>query len=529
MTDSVAPLPQIGAARHNLALYALIGCMPFAEFVQTGVFAFNSAPVMGAIGASPEEYSLVATLYAVVAIGMISHHRWMMERLGWRLFIQLSCALFGLGAVVCGLSDSLGGFVMGRTLMAAGGASFMTAGRMLVNNIPPSPRRFNGIRCFATGLAAGAAAGPVLAAMAISAGSWRGSFFALAPLAVIIGLLATFELQDIILAPRERTQSHFTGLLLLMGGAFVLLHALQRSAFDFFSVPLAVIGAAAAALAALVLFVHLDRLRTSPLIRFGDLAQRRYLMGLAVFCTCYLILGADNYVLGVLLQKAMGVALEPTGRYLSLGSLAGLASWAVMSRLLPRWPGPSRYYVAGFTLLFAFGCLLSRLSEEANVLHHVIPALLCHGAFVIVVLSTTAMQTFQTLQRDPTTFSHANQVKNMLSQFGIAAGMALATLCMQWRSTLHYARLSESLSATNLTLQATLATLTQYFASLHDPATASRMALAQLGQMVTQEATLMAALDYFYALSLFAALCVGLVLLEQRVRAGLQRKNALLR
>lgn len=520
-------IPQPAAtATPKWLLYGLIGSMPLAEFMQTGVVAFNAGPVMGSIGASPEEYSLVATLYAVVAIGMISHHRWWMERLGWRLFIQLSCALFGCGAVVCGTSDSLAGFALGRVLMAAGGASFMTAGRVLVNNVPPSPRRFNGIRSFATGLAAGAAAGPVLAAVAMSAGTWRTSFYALVLLAVAIGLLATVELQDGTLVPQERSQSHLTGLLLLMGGSFLLLHALQRSAFDYFSEPLTVIGAAAAALSALVLFVRLNGLRASPLIRFGDLVQRRYLVGLVVFCTCYLVLGADNYMMGVLLQKAMGVPLEPLGRYLSLGALGGIASWAVMSRLLPRQPGPTRYYVAGFSLLFLFGNLLSRLSEDANVLQHVVPAMLCHGALVIVVLSTTAMQTFQTLQRDPTTFSHANQVKNMLSQFGIAAGMALATLCMQWRSSLHYAHLSESLSSTNPVLHNTLGKLTQYFASMQGPATAPQMALAQLGQMVAQEATLMAAVDYFYALSLFAAVCVGLALLEHLVRTVLNRRKA---
>ncbi|MEO6854641.1 MAG: MFS transporter, partial [Rhodoferax sp.] len=146
MNNSVALPPPATTASPHWLLYALIGAMPLAEFMQTGVVAFNAGPVMGSIGASPEEYSLVATLYAVVAIGMISHHRWVMERLGWRLFIQLSCALFGCGAVVCGASDSLVGFAVGRALMAAGGASFMTAGRVLVNHIPPSPRRFNGIR-----------------------------------------------------------------------------------------------------------------------------------------------------------------------------------------------------------------------------------------------------------------------------------------------------------------------------------------------------------------------------------------------
>lgn len=92
--DKPIALPQAAApATSHWLLCGLIGSMPLTEFMQTGVVAFNAGPVMGSLGASPEEYNLVVALYAVVAIGMISHHRWMMERLGWRLFIQLS---FGL-------------------------------------------------------------------------------------------------------------------------------------------------------------------------------------------------------------------------------------------------------------------------------------------------------------------------------------------------------------------------------------------------------------------------------------------------
>jgi predicted chitinase len=133
---------------------------------------------------------------------------------------------------------------------------------------------------------------------------------------------------------------------------------------------------------------------------------------------------------------------------------------------------------------------------------------------VLAVLPVTAMQTFMKLQHDEETFSHANQLKNMLAQFGIAAGMALATLLMQWRSNVHYTRLAESLSPSNLALGPALEQLTQWFAATQGASVAQRMALAQVATWVTQEATLMGALDYFVALSWFAALCLGLVTAE---------------
>jgi DHA2 family multidrug resistance protein len=499
-------------------LYGLIASLPFSDFLQTGIVAFSAAPIMGDIAASPEEFSMVATLYAVVAIGMIALQRRLVEQLGWRRLVQAAGLLFGLGAMVCGLAGSLAGFTAGRLVMAVGCASFMTAARMLVNHIPPSPRRFTGIRFLAGGLAWGLAAGPLLASWALASQNWRAAFFLMVVPAALIAALAQWAPMDVV-QPRaqQRSPSHTMSLfavMALMGGSFAVLHALQRSGFDFFSEPLRLLAWGALALPVLWLFVRLNRRGGGGLIGFASLAQRRYLVGMGVFATAYLVLGANGIMLPTLLQRVLGLPLEIAGRYLGCGALAGVATLIVVTRLLPRRPGPTPYYLAGFSALLLCAWQLSRLSEGADPLRSVLPALLCNGAFVLAVLPVTAMQTFMKLQHDEETFSHANQLKNMLAQFGIAAGMALATLLMQWRSNVHYTRLAESLSPTNLALGPALEQLTQWFSSTQGASVAPRMALAQVAAWVMQESTLMGALDYFVALSWFAALCLGLVIAE---------------
>lgn len=518
--------PSVPPWSQKLPLYALIAALPFSDFLQTGIMAFNAAPVMGGIGASPEEYSLVATLYAVIAIGAIMMHRWLIERLGWRRLLLIASALFALGAMACALSGNLVQFGLGRASMALGCSSFMTAGRVLVNHIPPSPRRFTGIKFFASGLAWGIVAGPVVASTALALQGWRTAFVVLLVPAALVATLAHCALDDRRDLAETASQPHPIGLLALMGGSFLLLHALQRSSFDFFAGAATVAAAAALALPALWIFVWLDMRRAKPLIRFGALGQRRYIAGLAMFGLCYVVLGANNMMLPVLLQRALGLPLEVIGRYLGMGALAGVVSWIVLSRLLPRSQGPTRYYVAGFTALLLCGWQLSRLSEAAHPMLGAMPALLCNGAFVIVVLATTAMQTFQTLQRDEATFSNANQVKNMLGQFGVAAGTALATLCMQWRSSVHFERLNESLSPSNPAVQQALEQMTRHFSGTQAAFDAPRLAMAQLGLQATQEATFMAALDYFHGVALVAAACLSLVLFGRLVRGALTRRAA---
>ena len=513
--------PAAAPLSRTLPLYLLIAALPFCDFLQTGIVAFNAAPVMGDIGASPEEFSAIATLYGVVAIGTIAMHRRLVERLGWRRLLLAASALFALGAIVCGLAGSLLPFGLGRALMALGCASFMTAGRVLVQHIPPSPRRFTGIRFFAAGLAWGIAAGPLLASLALAGSGWRAAFLLLPLPALLLALLAAWQLDDRRSSGLEAlAPSQPIALLVLMGGSFLLLHGLQRAGFDFFADGRPLAALAALGLPALGLSAWLAGRSRRPLLRIADLAQRRYLAGLAVFGLCYLLLGANNLVLPVLLQRAMGLPLEVAGRFLGLGALAGVASWIVLARLLPRSPGPTRYYLAGFGALLLSGWQLSHLSESADPLRSVLPALLGNGAFVIITLATTAMQAFQALQGDERVFSHANQVKNMLAQFGIAAGTALATLCMQWRSTVRFDRLSESLSPSNQALAPALEQLTRHFAVLRNPAAAAQLAMAQLGQQVMQEATWMAALDYFRVVTLIAATCLVLVMVERLLRKG---------
>ncbi len=502
-------------ATPSLPLHVLICGLPMTDFLQTGVVAFNAAPIMGDIAASPEEYSLVATLYAVVAIGMIFIHRWLLERFGWRNAMAGTCVLFAAGAVGCATSDSLTQFAAARIAMAMGTSSFFTASRVLVNHIPPSPRRFVAIKFLASGIAWGGVLGPLVASLAYSHGSWRYAFFALlVPAAVLCGL-SVRVLPAARQAPTSRPR--FAPLLALLAGSFLLLFGLQRSTFAFYAESTTLVVALLGALPVLALVIWSTMRQERPLLAFGALAQTRYLLGLAIFLACYLVLGANNTMLPLLL-RGLQLPLETVDRTIASGALGGVLAWIVLARLLPHYPGPSRYYLAAFSLLGLCGLLLSRLSESAHPVRDVVPGLLANGAFVICALSTTAMQTFQTLQYDEAVFSHANQVKNMLSHIGTAMGMTIATLGVQWRSALHQTRLVEAIVPGNPALAQTLDRLVPFSTPTVDAATAPSRSMAQVGAMVAQEATLLATLDYFWLLARFSLVVVALVLLERVIR-----------
>jgi DHA2 family multidrug resistance protein len=498
--------PPATAAAPDPALLLTIFLLTLLEFLQAGMIAFAAGPIMGEIGASPEEFSLATVVYACVAVSAISKQRWLVERLGWRNFVLLSLGLFVLGGAICATSGSYPQFLAGRAVMGLGGAAFMTTGRVLVNLIAPGPKRFTGIRYFATGLAAGIAFAPALASFAVAHGHWHGIFAMLIAVALVAAVLAALCLPTELVPAQLRSQSHPLVFMGLASGSFLLLYVLQRSQYDFFSdATMLTAGLGCGALALYYFFRSLRR-HERPLLALKALRHPRYIGGVAVFALCYVLLGANNFMLPVLMQRTLGYSWETVGQVQSLGLSSALASWMLMSWAMPRWPGAKKFLVAGFVALAIFGAQLSRIDADVSLWSSVLPALACNGIFLIFVMATTAMHAFRDVQQDESVLSHAQQLKNMTAQFGTALGTAAATLLLQWRSTVHYGVLNNRFVTGDSVYTQTLHDLSQVLASRGAGPQSDAMAAASLAQVLGQNATLLACLDYFAVIAVVGVL-----------------------
>jgi len=496
-------------------LLATIFLLNGIEFLQAGMIAFGAGPIMGYIGASPEEFTLATVVYAVVAVAAISQQGWLVERMGWRGFIQASVAVFVVGAMICSGSDSFGQFLLGRAVMGLGGAAYMTSARLLITLMPPSPRRFLGIKVFASALAIGNAMAPWLAAEMVTRDQWSVIFTILAAAAIVAAGFASLCLPTERTPQAQRSGGHPLAMLALIGGCFLTLYALQRATYDFYHDALPLLAALAAGAALLWWFVDDQRKQARPLLVLARLGQPRYLAGLALFTLCYIVLGANGMMLPVLTQRALGFTWETAGRVQALGLLSSLATFWIMAVIIPKDPSPKKFYVAGFVLLAACGGLLMRLNGDANLWRDVFPAIACYGAFILLVMATTALQAFADLQQDTQAFNNGQQLKNMMSQFGLAAGVAGAALSLQWRTGEHYTALTARFSNSDAAFTDAVGGLSATLSTSHG-AQAAQVAVGQLAQQLNQQATLLASLDYFGFL-MVASLIGAVMMVAQRV------------
>jgi MFS family permease len=502
--------------RKHAALLFTVFLLCGLEFMQTGMLAFASVPIRNEISASPEEYSFIACVYACVAVVVISIQRWLVERTGWRNYVIGSVAVYVVGAYICGSSSHVDSFAIGRLIMALGGGSFMTTSRVIVNLIPPGPDRFIGVKVFAVGLAAGTAAAPLVSSLAVTYDTWQSIFWTLIAISVVAGLISATFLPNTRVSARHRTQTTAGRILLLAGGSFALLYSLQRSNYDFYTSAFLMSVLAVLAVATIYVYFSIEHMDERPLLRIRELLVPRYGYGVLLFCFCYLLVGANNYVLPSFLQIGLGYSWQTIGQYQSMALLTSLMTWLVMSQIVPKHPSPKKFLVLGFLALFVFAWHLSSLPPDADMPAHILPALAINGCFTMLVLATTAMQTFQDVGHDEVLFAHAQQVKNMAAQVASATGVTLATLFSQWRTTVHYTHLNTRIATGDPVFTESLAQLSQFFGQTQDASTAAKMAMAYIGQELSRQAGILAATEYFWLIS-WIAVVAAIVASYQRV------------
>ena len=504
--------------RKNAALLLTIGVLVALEYLQAGMIAFASAPIRGEIDASPEEFTLVAALYACIAVVVISKQRWLTERLGWRNFMLGSIAINVLGAFVCGVSSDLSTFTAGRVIMALGGASFMTSARVLVNRLPPGPGRFMGVKVFATGLAVGTASAPFLSSLVVVEDTWHGIFWILIAGALSAGALCSQFLSNTPVPLEERTPSSPANVLLLAVSSFFLLYILQRSYYDFYNETFILAAFALLAALGLYIFFHAEHQKHEPFLKVRDLMQARYLQGVALFCFTYIVLGSNNYILPYFLQSGLGYSWDTIGTFQAFGLGAAVLTWLIMAVVIPKFPGPKKFFVTGFAALIGFGGLLASLTTEANMWSNILPALMLNGCFVMLVLATAAMQTFRDVSHHDTLFTHAYQIKSMLGQIAMAMGTAFATLFLQWRTTAQYNNLNLFFRPDDPRYQEQIQHLTHALTPQVGAGPAGHISTAVLAQTLQQQSTLVASMEYFWAVIGVAAVALVVSMIQKTFR-----------
>lgn len=516
-------LPQpIVAPAHFKAILITIFFLNIIEYLQSGMIAFAARPIMGEIGSSPEEFGLINAVYASIAVIMIAKQHWMIERLGWRRYIQIALSFFMMGALVCYFSHSFYTFLAGRAIMALGGASFMTSARLLTLLLPVGVLRFVGIRFFVVSMIFGMAGAPFLASLVVTHDSWNMVFILLIVFSVLAWLISTIALPDEIVQPKHRmTQSSPMIFMLLLLGGFSFFYVFRRSSYNFYSNTFMLLLMVFGSLIFLILFffrLHTRKL-DKPLMQIRPVFQNKLFILSTLFSSAfYIVTASSNYVLPLMLQQGLNFSWASIGLYMSFGFSTAFIAWKIFSTYIQRSPMLKKYLLVGGACIAFYGWSLSNLTPQATLSWHILPALLANGFYMIFFMSPVTAAGFRSLRGDDMLFSHAMQLRNIIAQLALSIGVSWGIVFMQWRTTIHFSQVGESFNSFNPNFLSTLDQLTALFSHAMSDNEAQYAALTQLQNQLQQQAILMASIDFFHYVMIFGVVVTIVFLIQRTVK-----------
>jgi MFS transporter, DHA2 family, multidrug resistance protein len=410
--------------RHLMALGAVTG----VEFLENGLVMFGASRIVGGLPLSHEDFAFAYTLYGVAAIFMLYKHQWFTERLGYQRFVRWSLLAFAVGAVLCATADSTQHFIAGRVLQGLGGATFFTAGRMAINDLP-EVLRVRGLAVFVGSLLGSSAIAPLLAAGLIGIGGWPAIFWFGLLESLLVGWLATRYLSSAKVKPDERSHEHWGWLGWLAVGIFGLQYAIQGVATVDWESGSEMLIVMVISIAMLTTFAWRQWGRENPLINYRGLFQVRYLLGLGLYFGGYFMAGASGFMVPLFLQEALNLSLSDTAWMASLGMFGSVLAALLHMALTRRWPWHRSYMFAGLVIYAGSNWLLSRTVSTTPLCLLLASLWLC-GAALPFYLGPVAMGTFSSLHAK--VFSHGYQVKNIVRQLGLSSSIAGAMLALHF-------------------------------------------------------------------------------------------------
>ncbi|WP_133010360.1 MFS transporter [Marinomonas flavescens] len=520
MIKRLAQHKYVPAPSHEWLMLATIFLLMLVNFLNVGMIAFAASPLMGELGVSPQEYSLSTAAYAAVAVVTISKQRWLVERMGWRNYIHSSLLIFFIGCFICYLSRNFSQFLIGHVVMGFGGAAFMAGARILITLLPVGPIRFKGIKTYAYGLTISISLAPFLAAQLFINASWNDIFIILMIFCVLVAITAAFCLPGIPSKDEIRSQSHPYVLMALATGSFLTLYALRSGTYDFYSNSILISVILLLGLTSFYYFLRsmVKNHHKTPLLSIKQIfGSKRYRTGILVFFTCYLIMGSNSYFLPQILQKGLGFGWGTIGNWYALGLTSMILGLWIHMKIFPKRPDGKKFFMLGFFCIGLYGFLMSRLSPSTDMQTYILPAIIVYGFFSVFLQGTAAAKSFSELEHDDTAFSHAQQFKNMVSQIAQSMGIALSSIALQWRTTVHYNELNTHITNSNPIYQKALAQVATQYAQHVSSVSANKMALGWIQGLVKQQSILLAGIDYFTLLFFVGIIGFVVMFIQKRL------------
>jgi DHA2 family methylenomycin A resistance protein-like MFS transporter len=411
--------------RRNLALIAI--CVGYLMVIVDATIVNVALPSIGRdLHGGVSWLQWVVDAYTVVFAGLLLSGGSLGDRLGSRRVFAAGLALFTAASAGCALAPSVAVLVIARAVQGLGAAMLVPSSLALLRGMyDDAAERARAVGIWGAIAGIGAASGPILGGMLVTAISWRAVFVVNIPIGLVGLVLGRLSIQDAGRASTEggrptRARFDAPGQLLGIAALTSLAFGLIEGGSAGWSSAASVTALTASAITALALIL-VERRAAEPMLPLALFRRAEFsgatFVGLAINLGFY----GQLFALSLYFQRvrgfsalATGLALLPQG---ALVAVASLLSGRVSGRAGPRAP-----MLAG--LLCGAAGFAGLVAAAASTPYVVLVAPLCAAGFGMAFTMPAA--TTAVIEAAPADRAGiASGVLNASRQTGGAIGVAL--------------------------------------------------------------------------------------------------------
>jgi MFS transporter, DHA2 family, multidrug resistance protein len=509
----------------NPALIAmLVAGAVFMEVLDTTIANVALRYIAGGLGVSQDEASWVVTTYLVANAIIVMATSFLSKWVGRKAFFLACLGLFTLSSVLCGTAGSLNSLLLFRILQGfAGGGMVPVSQSILVDSFPPE-KRGQAFALFGVAAVVAPAVGPTLGGWLSDNFSWHWCFLINGPVGLLELVLIAFILREPSAAIEERRRVRQQGLRFDLAGfalAAAFLGALEivldRGMIDDWFGSNFIITFAVISGLAFALMIPWEATRPNPAADVRMVATRQFSACFLVVLATFAILLATTQFLPQLVQEDFGYTATWAGLVLSPGGLVTMAMMFVAGRLSAKVQ--PKYLIATGAVFVALSMYdLTNVYPDLGFWTFATSRMLLGFGFPLIFVPIFAAS-YDGIP--PSKTDQAAALINAARNTGGSIGISVASNVLAHREQFHQNRLAEQVIPSSVQYQDTLHQVTSYFAGQGSSLLqAQQQAIAWIGQQVQMQASLLAYMDVFWVLMLFAVAAGALALFLRKVKLG---------
>ncbi len=374
----------------------------------------------GAQGGASQHEGGSLKLYTLSLAVFIPVSGWMADRYGTRRVFSSAIAIFTIGSVLCGISNSIHMLVICRILQGCGGAMMVPVGRLTMVRTFAKSELIRAMSFVAVPALVGPMLGPVAGGLIVGFLHWRMIFFINLP----IGLLDLYFIYRHLPDYRERTdQLDIIGLILFGSGVALLSYVLE--VFGEHSLGgREVLGLLALSIVLLLGYGRHASVIPHPLLRLGLFRIRTFRAAVTGGFITRLGVGGMPFLLPLLYQVGLGYTPVQSGFLIMPQALAAMSLKMSMPFVLTRF-GYRRVLIYNTVIIGVILVLFATIGPGTPVWLIVLQAF-SFGFFSS--LQYTSMNTLVYADVTESDTSMASTIASTVQQMSISFGVAVASL-----------------------------------------------------------------------------------------------------